>query len=220
MLVRMSHESYFIVIEGIDGAGKSSLARRLHKVLQQTQGDEALLTQEPHADCLVGAEIRAALAGDRPLSPKSLALAFALNRNDHLERIVEPFLRQPRRIVICDRYVLSSLVYQARDEISMEDIYRLNGWARMPDLTIMLNVSPMKAYERMRRRENKRDLFENNLPARTKKYRSAAQLLREKGQQIVEVDGDGDFGSVFAAVLDALKQHKPAWLRLQPPLLL
>lgn len=220
MLDRMSNESFFIVIEGIDGAGKTSIARQLHSVLEQTRGDEALLTQEPQADCLVGAEIRAALAGSRSMSPKTLALAFALNRSDHLERMVEPFLRQAGRIVICDRSVLSSLVYQARDDISMEDIYHLNRWARQPDLTIVLTVSPVKAYERMRQREHQRELFENNLPARAEKYREAVKMLRDKGQNIVEVDADGEYGQVFAAVLEALKQHKPDWLRLQPPLLL
>ncbi len=220
MLVRMSNESFFIVIEGIDGAGKTSIAQQLHSVLEQTQGAEALLTQEPHADCLVGAEIRAALAGSRSMSPQSLALAFALNRSDHLERIVEPFLQGAGRIVICDRFVLSSLVYQARDKFSMEDIYNLNSWARQPDLTIVLHVSPTKAYERMRKREHKRDLFENNLPARAEKYRAAVKLLRGKGQQIVEVDADGEYAQVFEAVLEALKQHKPDWLRLQPPLLI
>lgn len=216
----MTNESFFIVIEGIDGAGKTSIAQQLRNVLEQTQGDGVLLTQEPHADSLVGAEIRAALAGNRPMSAQSLALAFALNRSDHLVRIVEPFLQPAGRIVICDRYVLSSLVYQARDEISMEAIYSLNSWARPPNLTIVLTVSPMKAYERMRRREHKRDLFENNLPARADKYRTAMKLLRDKGQQIVEVDADGEYAQVFAAVLEALKQHKPDWLRLQPPLLL
>ena len=212
--------SYFIVIEGIDGAGKSSIAHGLRDVLEQTQGNAVLLTQEPHADCLVGAEIRAALAGGRSMSPQSLALAFALNRSDHLQRIVEPFLRKAGRIVICDRYVLSSLVYQARAEISMADVLSLNSWARPPDLTILLTVSPIKAYERMRRREDKREIFENNLPARAEKYRRASKLLQDEGQQIVEVNGDGEFAEVFAAVLAALKQHKPDWLRLQPPLLL
>ncbi|MCY4145943.1 MAG: dTMP kinase [Chloroflexi bacterium] len=216
----MSTESFFIVIEGIDGAGKTSIAQRLRNVLEQTHGDEVLLTQEPHADCLVGAEIRAALAGDQTMSPQSLALAFALNRNDHLERIIEPFLQPAGRIVICDRYVLSSLVYQARGTISMEAVCRLNSWARPPNLTIVLTVSPMKAYERMRLRERKRDLFENNLPARAEKYRAAVTLLRGEGQQIVEVEADGEYTQVFAAVLDALNQHKPSWIRLQPPLLL
>ncbi len=212
-------DSYFIVIEGIDGAGKTSVAQRLHSVLSQTHLDRVLLTNEPHRPSLLGGEIRAALAGDKKMSPRALALAFALNRIDHLEREIEPILARDGRIIICDRYMLSSLVYQARDDIDMEAVYSLNRWARPPDLTIVLRVSPLKAYERMRERKMRREVFENNLPARATKYQKAAELLRSKGQLIREVDADGDLAQVFDGVLAALKQHKPTWLRLQPPLL-
>ena len=220
MLGGMASDSFFIVIEGIDGAGKTSIARRLHTVLSQTQGDTVLLTNQPHLHSLVGGEIRAALAGDRRMSPRALALAFALNRVDHLSRYIRPWLSEPERVVICDRYLLSSLVYQARDDISMDDVYSLNRWARPPDLTIVLTVSPVKAYERMRmRKQPRREIFENNLPVRAEKYRAAVDLLRDRGQQVVEIDADGEFAQVFDAALDAVKQHKPDWLRVQPPLL-
>ena len=213
-------KSYFIVIEGIDGAGKTSVAQRLSDMLQQTHPERVLLTNEPHRPSLLGGEIRAALAGDAKTSPRALALAFALNRVDHLEGVIEPFLRRERHIVICDRYKLSSLVYQARDDISMEEVYSLNRWARPPDLTIVLTVSPLRAYERLRERKMRRDIFENHLPARIGKYQRAIDLLRGKGQTICEVDADGELAQVFEGVLAALKRHKPAWLNLQPPLLI
>ena len=219
MLAGMA-DSYFIVIEGIDGAGKTSVARRLRDMLQQTHPDRVLLTNQPHRPSLLGGEIRAALAGDYRMSPRALALAFALNRVDHLERVIEPQLRRKQHIVICDRYRLSSLVYQSRDDIGMEEVYSLNRWARPPDLTIVLTVSPLRAYERLRERTSRRDIFENHLPARIDKYQRAVNLLRGKGQTVSEVDAEGDLARVFEGVLEALKQHKPAWLRLQPPLLI
>ena len=216
----MADDSFFIVIEGIDGAGKTSVAQRLLMVLRQTHDDDVLLTQEPHDNSLVGAQIRQALKRELELSALELAQAFSLNRSNHLRTCIEPHLQGDGRIVICDRYLLSSLVYQSRDDIAMEDVYSMNRRARTPDLTIVLRVCAVEAYHRMGRRKTSLELFENDLPTRLKKYQAGIALLREKGHAIIEVDGNGDISDVFELVVEALKRNKPDWLRLQPPLLM
>ncbi len=216
----MAQASFFIVIEGMDGAGKTAIAGQLHAVLSQTLGDAVLLTNEPHAEFFMGAEIREALAGGLKLGPVELAQAFALNRTNHLARQIEPFLADEGRVVICDRYVLSSLVYQSVPPISMEDLRGLNRWARPPDLTLHLAVRPLEAYARLRQRHGKREIFENNLAERAEKYQAAIALLRDQGETIIEIDANPGVDAVFSAVLDALKARAPAWLRIQPPLLL
>lgn len=216
----MADDSFFVVIEGIDGAGKTSIAERLLQVLRQTHGDDVLLTQEPHDKSLVGAEIRQALRREFQLSPLELAQAFALNRSNHLKTCIEPHLQGKGRIVICDRYMLSSLVYQSSADIGMDDVYCMNRRARVPDLTIVLSVNAVEAYHRMDRRKTSLELFENDLPKRLKKYQEGIALLRRKGHDIVEVDGNGEISDVFELVVDAVKRNKPAWLRIQPPLLL
>lgn len=216
----MADDSFFVVIEGMDGAGKTVNAKLLRDVLKQTHGDDVLLTNEPEATSLVGGEIREALARKTQFSPTALALAFALNRTDHLERIIEPFLMGEQRIVVCDRYLLSSLVYQSVDCINMEDVYCMNQWSRQPDLTIHLNIRPYDAYARLRKREGKRDLFEKNLAERAEKYQAAIALLRSKGETIIEIDANRSIELVFSDVLVALREHGPEWLRIQPPLLL
>ena len=215
----MAGDNLFIVIEGLDGAGKTSIARQLHDTLAATYGADVALTCEPNDDCLAGPEIRAALAKQTQLSDIALAQAFALNRTHHLERVVLPFLARERRIVISDRYLLSSLVYQSGGALDMDAVYSLNRWARQPDLTMHLKISPSQAYKRMRQRPTERELFENNLARRAEKYQAGIDLLRAKGERIVEIDADGDFAAVFKLTLDALKSHGPAWLRIQPPLL-
>ncbi len=216
----MPDDSFFLVIEGIDGAGKTSIAERLFRVLRQTHGDDVLLTQEPHDKSLVGTEIRQALRRELPLSPLELAQAFALNRSNHLKSHIEPHLQADGRIVICDRYMLSSLVYQSRADISMKDVYSMNRRALAPDLTIVLQVSPVEAYHRMNRRKTSLELFENDLPSRLKKYQEGIELLDSQGHTIVEVNGNGEVSDVFKLVVEAVKQNKPAWLRIQQPLLL
>lgn len=217
----MADDSFFVVIEGIDGAGKSSIARALNNILRQTLGEKVLLTEEPHNESLMGVEIRSALRRQRELGPVELAQAFALNRSNHLKTVIECHLQRDNAVVICDRYLLSSLVYQTRENITMEDVYQINRWARMPDLTIVLQVSAHVAYQRMdERSRNARELFENDLPTRLKKYRAGIALLQAKGHNIIEIDGNGEILDVFDSVVEAVKRNKPDWLRLQPPLLM
>ena len=217
----MADDSFFIVIEGMDGAGKSSIARQLHNALSQAYADRVTQTYEPHDDSASGKYIRSVLAKQEQASPLALAYAFALNRIDHLDKVISPFLAAgDRRIVICDRYVLSSLVYQSTADLSMDDIYDLNSRARQPDLTACLRVSPYNCYARLRNRPQDRELFENNLRRRDEKYQAGISLLRKRGENIVEVDANPPFGQVFGAVLNLLKERGPDWLRIQPPLLL
>ncbi|MCY4538376.1 MAG: dTMP kinase [Chloroflexi bacterium] len=214
----MSDDSFFIVIEGMDCAGKTANAWRLFDVLFKSHSGDVLLTSEPDEDSLLGGELRKALASQISLSPVTLAQAFAINRMSHLETLIEPFLNCRRRIVICDRYLLSSLVYQAAGDVSMTDVLALNRWARPPDLTIYLAISPLEAATRLRRRQAEPDLFENNFAQRAEKYATAVAMLRDQGERIIEVDANPAFPQVFDTLLSALKTQGPDWLRIQPPL--
>jgi len=215
----MGSDSYFIVVEGMDGSGKTGITRQLRSVLSQTQGDNVALTFEPHDPSAAGLYIRNALTKRIKATPLALALAFALNRADHNTHVIDPFLASKHpRIIICDRYTLSSLVYQSTEGLTMEDVYHLNQWARRPDLTIFLNVSPHNCYERMRNRPQDKELFEKNLQQRAKKYQDGIQLLQDKGETVVEVDANPAFPEVLASVLDTVQVHAPAWLKIQPPL--
>lgn len=217
----MADDSYFVVIEGMDGAGKTGIARHLSDSLSPAHGDRVLLTYEPHDPSAAGLYIREVLAKRGKASPRALALAFALNRIDHLDKIVNPFLSASgRRVVISDRYALSSLVYQSIGGLNMEDIFQLNRWARRPDITLYLSVSPHNCYTRLRNRPQDRELFERNLTERSAKYEAAIAMLRKKGEIILEVDANPPFAAVLTSVIQLLKEHGPDWLRIQPPLLM
>jgi len=213
--------SFFLVIEGLDGSGKSEISRALKHTLQQTQGKSVELTFEPHDPSLAGLYIRNVLTKRIPNDKmRTLALAFALNRADHNSRVIEPFLNGgDERIIICDRYYLSSLVYQSDDTLSIQDVMALNEGARQPDLTIFLNASAEVCYERMSRRTDNRELFEEKLAQTREKYFEGIKFLRGRGETIIEVNADGTRESVLNAILDTLRQYGPQWLTTQRPLI-
>ena len=209
--------NFFLVIEGLDGSGKTEISRRLKQTLQATHGTEVELTFEPHDPSAAGLFIRDVLAKRITTTDRTLALAFALNRADHNDRVINPFLDVgQQRILICDRYYLSSLVYQSTPAIPMEQVLMLNEGARQPDLIIFLNASAETCYARMSKRPQDRELFERNLEATRQKYLQAIDFLRGRGEIVAEVNADGDRQTVFNALLNALTKHGPSWLRVQP----
>lgn len=212
--------SFFLVIEGLDGTGKSEVSRHLAHMLRETMGERVLLTFEPHDPSAAGLFIRQVLTKRVKTSARALALAFALNRADHNERAILPFLNADSpRVVICDRYYLSSLVYQSSAEQPMEAVMALNSAARRPDLTLFLYASPRTCYDRIRSRLGDHELFETNLSAMRAKYDTAIAFLRGRGETILEISAEDSLPTVLNRCIDALRQHAPAWLDMQHILL-
>jgi dTMP kinase len=204
----------FVVLEGIDGAGTTTQLERLSAKLRE-EGHRVLTTREP-SNGPVGALLRRALQGqlqrdDGPqgLSPQTLALLFAADRTDHLEAELVPALHQGA-VVICDRYLLSSLAYQGA-QLPTRWVDAINAWAMPPDLTLFLEVKPEVASRRRASRGGQAELFEDDeLQARISKQYSAAIKTRAKTDQIVRIVGERSIEEVTQAALEAI--HR----RLQP----
>ena len=220
----MGHDKniFFLVIEGLDGTGKSSITRTLVQILQATLGKNVKLTFEPHDPSCAGLFIRQILMRKLLNVPaKTLALAFAVNRADHCDREISPFLNQKNgdpRVVVCDRYYLSSLVYQSTDEVSYDVIMSLNSAALRPDLTIFLSASSKTCYERMRNRREDKELFETNLTRTKMKYASAIEYLKTRGDKVLQVEAEGSISEVVHNVLSTLADNAPKWLTVQQAL--
>jgi dTMP kinase len=133
---------FFLTIEGIEGAGKSTLAHELDKALRN-KGHEALVSQEPGGSAL-GDKIRQILLDrSNAISDRAELLLFEAARAQHVDETILPALRRGA-IVICDRYTDSSLAYQgcARG-IGKDTVKALNDFATSglkPDLTILLDL--------------------------------------------------------------------------------
>ncbi|MDR2930427.1 MAG: dTMP kinase [Propionibacteriaceae bacterium] len=138
----------FIAFEGGDGSGKSTHARRLAQWLTD-QGYRVHLTFEP-GDTEVGASLRQiVLHSPVNLDVRAEALLYAADKAQHVAEVVRPGL-DAGEIIICDRYVDSTIAYQgAGRALSVDDITRLAWWSvsdLAPDLTVVMDVSVRQAF--------------------------------------------------------------------------
>jgi dTMP kinase len=141
----------FIVLEGIDGSGTTTQAARLAQHLE-ARGRRVHTTREPSSGP-IGRLIREILLGGHrlpdgtPADGPAMALLFAADRRDHLMREIEPALASGLD-VISDRYLLSSLAYQA-EEADRAWVASLARDLRTPDLTLLLDLPvPLAAARR------------------------------------------------------------------------
>ncbi|MFC7329227.1 dTMP kinase [Marinactinospora rubrisoli] len=144
----------FIVLEGGEGAGKSTQVRQLAIWLRE-EGFDVVTTREPGATKL-GMRLRALLL-DREhtgMSSRAEALLYAADRAEHVSSVIRPALLRGA-IVISDRYVDSTLAYQgAGRELDQADIEPINTWATgelVPDLTVLLDLPPDEGINRLGR---------------------------------------------------------------------
>jgi dTMP kinase len=158
----MDMPGILIVVEGIDGAGKSSLVQLLGKRLATTH-DPIVTTKEPGGTAL-GLELRTLLQHQPiPITPRAECLLFAADRAQHFADVVIPALRDGA-IVLSDRMGDSALAYQGYGRgHDLSIIKTLNTWTMhgiVPHITIYLKVPLRVAYTRMQGRNSKPTVFE------------------------------------------------------------
>lgn len=210
----MLKESLFIVIEGLDGSGKSSAAKALQKELIKSFPSKVKRSYEPENSSCGGTYIRDVLEKRiTQFDPFVLALAYAANRLDHNSRIISPWLENGnQQILICDRYYLSSLVYNSSADFSYEQVMLLNRKARKPDIIFFLNASTDVCKARIKKRNEPEELFEKNINLFRKKYHSAIQFLRsERAENIIEIDANQPLDKVVEDMLLATKAYLSDW---------
>ncbi|MHA2429516.1 MAG: dTMP kinase [Promethearchaeota archaeon] len=136
----MGQNSFFLVLEGIDGSGTSTHSHLLKGFLE-SKGFKVHLTVEP-SESDIGKLVRKYLK-DKNVPPTTDALLFAADRDFHYQNEIKEKLSEGY-IVISDRYIESSIVYQSlqSDEISIDWVKNINKFAGKADLTIILDIDP------------------------------------------------------------------------------
>lgn len=136
----------FISIEGADGAGKSTQVSLIKEFLEKSFGDrEVIFTREP-GGTTIGESIRALILDPKneAMSDMAEALLYAASRAQHVKQVIKPAL-DAGKIVICDRFIDSSIAYQGYGRKLGDCVRVINEYAVegvMPDLTIYISVTP------------------------------------------------------------------------------
>ena len=194
---------YFIVFEGCDGCGKTTQTELLRKAISEVTGRPCLYEREPNERNAAGAIIRSGLYGGVKFLTESMAYLHVADRLEHIE-FMRPLVEKGTNIV-CDRYYLSNMAYNATDRISMEDIYLMNKpcvESMKPDLFVFLDVPPEVSKKRRDDNRADKEIYDgDDKQARVRaNYLSAIDLLISKGEKVIVVDASQGIDEVAEEV--------------------
>lgn len=150
----------FIVFEGLDGSGSTTQSALLAEKLEK-EGRSTLLTKEPTSETPIGKMIRDVLQHQWEASPEGLQLLFSADRAEHIKSEIEPALANGK-IVISDRYLLSTLAYGSLAVDDLAWLKSLNKHFRQPDLTFLFKLDPKICLDRISGRGSEFELFEKH----------------------------------------------------------
>lgn len=200
----------FITFEGTEGSGKTSVIKEVKKYYE-SQGYQVMVTREP-GGIAISEKIRDILLNKEhtEMDPRTEALLFAAARRQHLVEKIKPALANGM-IVLCDRFVDSSLIYQgyARN-IGIDKVYDINYFAiedALPDLTVFVNVRPevglKRVFQTPNREVNRLDLEDLNFHQMI--YDGYLELAK-KYDRIKMVNGEQDLNLVVKETIELVNK--------------
>jgi dTMP kinase len=184
----------FIVFEGLDGSGLTTQAGLLRNYFLG-KGYEVLLTKEP-TDGLIGGLIRSCLRKEWATSSLTLQILYAADRSHHIKTEIEPALKSGK-VVISDRYILSSLAYGSMN-IDLQILKNLNETFPKPDLTIFIDNPPEVCMERIKKSRHHIELFEEQ--KKLEKIRENYHKLKAHFPNTYIIDGSEPVREVFSKI--------------------
>ena len=205
-------KGYFITFEGPDGCGKTTQIERLREYLSSI-GFDIVLTREP-GGTPISEKIRAILLDpeNKEESGVTEALLYAASRAQHVAEKIKPAL-QEGKIVLCDRFMDSSIAYQAYARGLGEDVITINLFAIQgcqPDLTFFLDLDPAIGQQRQIERGKLDRLEQEGLAFQSKVYQGYKELIARYPNRFRSVDGnrtpDQIHEEIKCLIQDLLKQ--------------
>ncbi|MEU4570981.1 dTMP kinase [Nonomuraea sp. NPDC023979] len=200
----------FVAFEGGEGSGKTTQSRML-AIWLRDQGYDVVQTREPGAT-KVGMRLRAILldAAERGLSARAEALLYAADRAEHVEKVIRPALYRGA-LVVCDRYVDSSLAYQgAGRALDPGDVSKVNAWATgglVPHLTVLIDTPPEVGLTRLGGAADRIESEPLEFHERVRKeFRALAAAAPER---YLVVDGTLEPDEITRAIQDRVREILP-----------
>lgn len=199
----------FITFEGCEGSGKTTLINHIYEKLVN-EGKKVYKTREP-GGATISEQIRNVILNveNVKMDKRTEALLYAASRRQHLIEVVVPKLEEGY-IVLCDRYIDSSLAYQGyAREIGIKEVLDINLFATsglLPDKTIYVDVAPEVGLARIKennRNQNRLDLekmaFHQNV------YKGYEEVIKMFPNRFIRINGDQDVNKVYQDCMKELR---------------
>jgi dTMP kinase len=197
----------FITFEGGEGSGKTSLIEYIKKALSSY---DVLATREPGGSKIAEA-IRDVILNPKykGVTPYTEALLLAASRAQHLDEVIIPALAA-NKLVLCDRYIDSSLAYQgyARD-LGFDFVLNINSYAvkHMPDLTFYIDLDPKVGISRINNRKKYDRLDQESMHFHDQVREGYRRVLKAYPNRVIEIDGDRTLEEIAAEILSIIKER-------------
>jgi dTMP kinase len=202
--------SFFISFEGIEGAGKSTQITRLKSFLEEKEF-RVLILREPGGTPF-GEKLRSAILDTKTeITPLAEAHLFAASRSQLLSEVILKELATPNTVIICDRYIDSSIVYQGHarglgvaEVLEIHNIFPLN---LVPHLTFYLRIDVDTSEKRQKMRNAPKDYFEAKGIEFYKKLVVGYDLMHELfPQRIFKINAEGSLDEVTHFILSTMER--------------
>lgn len=204
-------KKFFVSFEGPDGSGKTTIIKLLNEYLQDNNYD-VVLTREPGGS-KIAESIRDIVLDPQNtnLSYKTEALLYAASRAQHFHDVIKPALEQSK-IVLCDRFLDSSLVYQGiARKLGVNSVLEINKFAIddvMPDYTFFLDVDPLVGLGRIKQNDtreiNRLDLESDSFHRRV--YDGYKQIVNDNRERFIIIDANNDIDKVLRDTIKAFEE--------------
>lgn len=198
----------FIALEGIDGSGKSTQAKKISEYLID-QGHKVYTTFEP-TDSAIGKMIRDIFSHRMEGDQRVIAALFAADRLDHLLNSKNGILSKLRDgyIVITDRYYLSSYAYHSVHDIDLEWVIQANALSAellRPDVNIYIDISPELSLQRLKAGRTHVEMYETmeNLTKVHRQYQVVFDRVKNE-ENIIQIDGNRSSNEVAEDIIEVV----------------
>lgn len=194
-------QGYFITFEGGDGSGKSTQIKKLKSFLEG-EGFDVILTREP-GGTEIGEKIRKIILDpdNSEMSAVTEAMLYAASRAQHVAEVIKPAI-DAGKIVICDRFIDSSIAYQGYGRNLGESVSIINRYAvagYMPHMTFLLKVKPQTGNSRIAGRDKDRIELED-VSFHQAVFDGYEELEKLHPERIIGIDASGSIEAISSEI--------------------
>jgi len=215
-LRRNPYKGIYIVLEGIDGSGKTTQVERLSKHYKNL-GKKVVVTREPRKSGLIGDLVHKVLLGEEKLPAVALQYLFSADRASHHAELVEPSLKKGQ-VVISDRCFWSAIVYGILDKtggkydksvadqlLISQSILSMYHQFIVPDYTFLLKIPLKESLKRLSYKKEKKEIYEDKNKI-TKVLTGYDYLAKRFPKEITVIDGMGTVDEVTKKIIKHVNQ--------------